>query len=213
MSYLPNDSAQPVEGLKRIAAYLRQQGWQDGERLGLTPTQISILHLVYRHGPMRIARLAAQVGATQATVSDAVSALVAKGSLERVRDPQDGRAVLATLTRDGTRTIAELDGGDIALKGVIDGLPARDRGDLNRVLVKLVRGLQDAGAIAPQRLCVTCRFFRPHHYDDAAKPHHCDFVNAAFGEAQLRLDCAEHEAADPDLARRNARRFETGPPA
>ncbi len=204
---------QSLSGLSRIAAFLRQQDWQDGERLGLTPTQMAILHLIRQRGPLRIAALAAQVGATQATVSDAVTALVAKGAVARVKDPADGRAVLATLTQAGERTADDLADRPNALDGILASLEPRDRGDLNRVLVKLVRGLQEAGAIAPQRLCVTCRFFRPHHHDDAANPHHCDFVNAAFGEPQLRLDCGDHEAADPDQARRTARRFDTGPPA
>ncbi|MBO6835254.1 MAG: MarR family transcriptional regulator [Alphaproteobacteria bacterium] len=204
---------QSLSGLSRIAAFLRQQDWQDGERLGLTPTQMAILYLIRRRGPLRIAALAAQVGATQATVSDAVTALVAKGAVARVKDPADGRAVLATLTQAGERTVDELADRPNALDDILASLEPRDRGDLNRVLVKLVRGLQGAGAIAPQRLCVTCRFFRPHHHDDAAKPHHCDFVNAAFGEPQLRLDCGDHEAADPDQARRTARRFDTGTPA
>ena len=204
---------QSLSGLSRIAAFLRQQDWQDGERLGLTPTQMAILYLIRRRGPLRIAALAAQVGATQATVSDAVTALVAKGAVARANDPADGRAVLATLTQAGERTVDDLADRPNALDDILASLEPRDRGDLNRVLVKLVRGLQGAGAIAPQRLCVTCRFFRPHHHDDAAKPHHCDFVNAAFGEPQLRLDCGDHEAADPDQARRTARRFDTGTPA
>lgn len=204
---------QGYAGLSRIAAYLRQQQWQLGEQLGLTPTQMAILTLIDRRGPLRVAALSVQLGATQATISDAVSALVSKGAVERNKDPADGRATLVTLTAAGNRLAEDITGCDHDLGAVLAALAPRDRGDLNRVLMKIVHGLQGAGAIAPQRLCATCRFFRPHEHDDAATPHHCDFVNAAFGEAQLRLDCDDHEAADPEPARRNARRFGADPPA
>jgi hypothetical protein len=74
----------------------------------------------------------------------------------------------------------------------------------------MIRGLQLRGAIAPARLCVTCRYFRPHLYDDPAAPHRCDFVGAPFGDAALRVDCAEHVAAPADLAEAAWRRFDAG---
>jgi len=45
-------------------------------------------------------------------------------------------------------------------------------------------------------MCVNCRYFRPHVYDDPKAPHHCAFVDAAFGPAELRVDCSEFESAD-----------------
>jgi hypothetical protein len=32
---------------------------------------------------------------------------------------------------------------------------------------------------------------------DAEAPHHCAFVDAAFGDAALRMDCADHQDATP----------------
>ena len=45
------------------------------------------------------------------------------------------------------------------------------------------------------RMCLDCRFFRPDVHDDPARPHHCAFVDAPFGDAQLRIDCADHQPA------------------
>jgi hypothetical protein len=42
-------------------------------------------------------------------------------------------------------------------------------------------------------MCVTCACFQPHRHAEAAAPHHCDFVDAAFGDAALRIDCVDHE--------------------
>jgi hypothetical protein len=33
---------------------------------------------------------------------------------------------------------------------------------------------------------------------DTARPHQCDFVNASFGQRDLRIECREHETAPPD---------------
>jgi hypothetical protein len=44
-------------------------------------------------------------------------------------------------------------------------------------------------------MCISCRFFKPNAHANPKKPHHCDFVNAAFGDASLRLECDDHEAA------------------
>lgn len=59
----------------------------------------------------------------------------------------------------------------------------------------LIRALQVARGIPVQRMCVTCAHFRPHAHDDADEPHHCAFVDAAFGDAALRIDCGDHEDA------------------
>jgi hypothetical protein len=65
-------------------------------------------------------------------------------------------------------------------------------------VVKIIRALQTAGAIAPQRLCVSCSHFRPHAHAEAEAPYHCALTDSAFGAAALRLDCPEHVAAPPE---------------
>src|SRR3546814_1012694 len=56
-------------------------------------------------------------------------------------------------------------------------------------LTKMIGALQTRGTIPVQRMCVSCAHFRPNVHSDAATPHHCAFVDAAFGDASLRLDC------------------------
>ncbi len=77
-----------------------------------------------------------------------------------------------------------------------------------RVLVKMVRTLQERGEIAPARMCVSCRFFWPYaHPEDAERPHHCGFVDAPFGDRALRVECPEHESGPPDEAARRWEQF------
>ena len=56
----------------------------------------------------------------------------------------------------------------------------------------MIRTLQEKGRIPVARMCVSCRFFQPFRHDNPARPHHCAFVDAAFGDEELRLDCPDH---------------------
>jgi hypothetical protein len=79
-------------------------------------------------------------------------------------------------------------------------LSAAEQAAFLRGLVTMIRTLQEKGRIPVARMCVTCRFFRPFRHDDPARPHHCAFVDAPFGDGQLRLDCPDHAAAPAEQA-------------
>lgn len=201
---------QIAAGIGRLAAFWRASRWQDAWEHGLHPTQAEILARIAAE-PRRNATLAQALGVTSATLSDSVSALVAKGLAERRPDPSDRRAQRVAATPEGLGIAARLPGAPRALQHQLAALPETERGALLRTLTRIIRGLQEARAIPVQRMCVTCRYFRPNAHDDAAAPHHCAFVNAAFGDARLRLDCGEHDAADPAFVTANMERFEAGP--
>lgn len=191
------DSEQIAAGLDRLASFLRMAGWHEAEPRGLTRTQAACLSLLAGRGPSRVGSLARALGVTQASASDTLSALSRKRLVERRPDPGDGRASLIHLTPAGRTLAAEVGRAPPALTQAIEALGPGERAVLHRSLSKMILSLQQAGAIEPQRLCLTCRFFRPYAHDDADKPHHCAFVDAAFGDASLRLDCADHEEAGP----------------
>ena len=78
-------------------------------------------------------------------------------------------------------------------------------------LVKMNRTLQIQGEIPVSRMCVTCRYFQPHVHADRAQPHHGAFVDQPFGDRQLCLECADHDAASAANAQATWDRFlETG---
>lgn len=206
---MPNQTNQIVFGLGRIAALLRAGQWQAGSDAGLNPAQAGILSRIADR-PMRPSDLAAHLGVSSASLSDSVSSLVAKGFAERQPDPEDGRARRIAPTAAGAALAASLPVAPDALKGALAALPELERARFLRVLVTLIRTLQEARAIPAQRMCVTCRHFRPNAHDDADRPHHCTFVNAAFGDARLRLDCGDHETAPPDATAANWRRLAAG---
>lgn len=204
---MSESTAQIAFAMTRLATLQRAAIWRQAGLRGLTATQVAILHALARHGPARVGALAGTLGVTQPTLSDAVAALVAKGLALRSPDPADARARQVRLTPAGAAEARALDETPAALSEALGQLPEAERGAMLRALSGVIRGLQRAGAIPVERMCVTCRHFRPHLHDDAAAPHHCGFVDAAFGDALLRIDCGDHAEATEEEARTLWARF------
>ncbi|GGG33593.1 MarR family transcriptional regulator [Caldovatus sediminis] len=201
-------------GLARLSVALRAGQWRLAEAHGLTATQAQILGLLAARAAeparLRPGEVAEQLGITRATASDALSALARKGLVAKRPDPRDGRALGLALTAEGAEAARAAGDAPALLAEAAAALSPADQAALLRLVVKMIRGLQLRGAIAPARVCVTCRYFRPHLYDDPAAPHRCDLVGAPFGDAALRVDCADHAAAPPELAGQTWRRFDAG---
>jgi DNA-binding MarR family transcriptional regulator len=187
-----------VTALNKLAMVLRWGAWQQSGRHGLHPTQAQVVTLLAaRPTGMRVRELAAALGVTPATTSDSVAALVRKGLVDKSPGPGDARAVVVTLTPRGQQEAAAISTWPDAMLAAVDDLDAAERGALLRVLVKMIRSLQERQAIPAARMCVTCRFFDPYAHPDADRPHHCKFVDAPFGDAELRVDCLDHDPASP----------------
>ena len=200
--------AQIAFAFGRLAALLRAGAWQAAASVGLNPAQIEIIGHLARRGPVRQGDLAEALSVSAASLSDSVASLARKGLVVRAPDPQDGRALQVSLSAEGKTIAASLPPAPEALVIALDTLSERETGDLLRTLTRLIRSLQEARAIPVQKMCVTCRYFRPRVHAEADRPHHCAFVNAAFGDAGLRLDCGEHEAAPLAETAAAWRRFE-----
>lgn len=187
------------DGLERIACVLRADRWGATETTALNPTQAQILDFLAGRGDKgaRVGAVAAHLGVSQPTATDSIASLEKKGLAARRPDPQDRRALAVAPTEAGRALAQQIDASPSAAERALQSLDARDQTELLGLLVKLIRNLQIDGAVAPQRLCVTCRYFRPHAHADPAAPHHCDFVDAAFGPQALRLDCGDHIPAPP----------------
>lgn len=67
----------------------------------LTPTQISVLFMVVRHGPLGLKQLAELEDLNPTMLSRVVAELERRGLLTRAPDPADRRAAVAAATADG----------------------------------------------------------------------------------------------------------------
>lgn len=191
-------------GFARINTAMRAKAWSQAAASGLTPTQADILHLLAsRNAPLRLSAIAEQLAITPATASDAVTALVNKDLVEKGRAPDDGRAIALKLTKAGARlavTVADWSG---FLGAAATTLSKEEQAQMLKLIVKMIRELQERGEIPINRMCASCKYFDPNAHDDPRAPHHCHFVNAPFGDRHLRLDCPEHEEAEKTIQLRN----------
>ncbi len=186
--------ARIVTGFARIATVMRSQAWGKSMEEGITPTQADILSLLRsRQASLRLTVIAEQLVISPATASDAVSALVSKGLVEKVRAPDDGRAVALSLSRKGVKLAASIEEMEGSLFFVLQTLSGREKENLLTLLVKIIRTMQKRGDIPVMRMCLTCKYYEPHKKKDKQLVHYCNLVKAPFADYHLRLDCAEHE--------------------
>jgi DNA-binding MarR family transcriptional regulator len=71
------------------------------ELAGLTPTQLSALSTVDRHGPLRLGDLAAAEGIAPSTLTRLVTVLEDRGYVDRCPVPGDARASTLTIAPAG----------------------------------------------------------------------------------------------------------------
>ena len=186
------------EAFARVATVMRVDDWERAKQAGINPTQLAILELLEgREGGLGVKEIAAHLGVSQPTATDSINALVRKGAVEKRAVAGDGRAVAIVLTSEGKALLA----ADTTLESVtgqaVDALGAAEQEQLLLCLIRMIREFQEAGAIPIQRMCTSCRYFAPFAHPGAARPHHCRFVDAAFGQRELRIDCRDHQTADP----------------
>ncbi|MDX1982918.1 MAG: MarR family winged helix-turn-helix transcriptional regulator [Bryobacteraceae bacterium] len=189
-----------LAGFSRIAQVLRTNAWREASPRGLTATQGAILTILRREGGCRLAELASGLGVSMATASDAVASLVEKGLVKKERQAGDGRALKLTLTRQGRKDAGGLTEWPESLAAAVEGLNGAEQRTLLAALMRMVRALQEGGEIPVARMCTACCHFRPNVHKDRQQPHHCSYVDAAFGAADLRLECGDFQAAPAEQA-------------
>lgn len=197
-----------MAGLEQLASLVRAQSWRSDASPSLPPTQAAVLRMLagLPEG-LRAGHIAERLGVSAASLSDSLKALEAKGWIRRVADPDDRRATIIRLDRAGRTVAAKLRHPTQGMGGLLQGMDEADVGALLRVTQLLVGEAQRQGLATGLRTCLGCRFFQPYASGLAGQPHVCGFVGKPFGDAELRVDCAEQSAADDVLLAGNQERF------
>jgi DNA-binding MarR family transcriptional regulator len=193
---------QLTTGLLKIGMAARHHAWAGSESRGLSPTQGQILmFLLHRDGEQtRLSDVASGLAVTQPTASVAIRTLIEKGLVARERSAADGRAVTLCLTPSGRTEAAHARGWTDFLATSLDELDEQEQAVFQRSVVKMIRAMQLKGEIPISRMCATCIYFQPNRHPGEPHPHHCAYVDAPFGDRQLRLDCADFQPASPEAA-------------
>jgi DNA-binding MarR family transcriptional regulator len=119
-----------------MARRLRQESGTD-----LGPSQVAALASVERHGPLSPSELAKIERVQRPTATRIVRHLEEGGLLERVRDPEDGRSSILTITGDGRALLKRLRERKTAyLARRIAAMDAEDRRTLERA-AELLEGM------------------------------------------------------------------------
>jgi DNA-binding MarR family transcriptional regulator len=190
-------TTQLVAGLEKIGLAMKSRTWRREGRAGLGPLQRQVLTLLRSKPGQRatVSTVANELAVRLPTASEVIATLERKQLVRRRRDTSDGRVVMAQLTAKGNRSCTPSTGMPDRLATATETLSSPEQVMLLTSLLKVIRSLQEQGEISVARMCVSCQYFRPNQYDNADRPHHCDYLNASFGDRSLRLDCHEYEAA------------------
>jgi DNA-binding MarR family transcriptional regulator len=160
---------------------------------GVSPLGLQILaELGRRRDPTAAAWLAARYGISAPTISDALRVLEEHGWVARRPSARDARSAILRLTAAGRRRSASVRRFGAALVDLARDVPEKRRGPLLEDLAVVLRGLEKAGHVRTDRMCVTCRFFiRDRHR--GRRPHHCAFLDVPLAREDLRIDCSDHK--------------------
>ena len=110
---------------------------------GIERSAYSILFCLIHEGPQRTSKLADALHAEISTISRQSGSLVQHGLVERLADPEDGRACLLAPTREGLRVFEEnRKQRNKWLATVMADWPEEDRRSLNQLLDRLNSGIQ-----------------------------------------------------------------------
>jgi DNA-binding MarR family transcriptional regulator len=122
--------------ITRMARRLRQEAGVD-----LGPSQVAALATVERHGPLSPSELAERERIKRPTATRIVRHLEVAGLVERVRDPEDGRASILSATPEARELLKRLRARKTAyLARRLAAMDAEDRKTLERA-AELLEGM------------------------------------------------------------------------
>lgn len=115
-------------------------------RMGISMTQLHVMHLLDGHGELPMSRLAELIDVSMSAATGLVDRIEERGFVERIRVPSDRRIVLARITPAGRQLLQDVEVVRTELlQRVLDEL---DETQLNRVATAL-HDLRSALATAP----------------------------------------------------------------
>ena len=93
-------------------------------RLGISMTQLHVMHLLERHGEIAMSRLAEMLDVSDSAATGLIDRIEERGFVERIRVPEDRRIVLVRITPVGRQTLEDV---EAVRTEVIEARPRPDR--------------------------------------------------------------------------------------
>lgn len=124
--------------LNRALQSIKKRVEEDIKCLGLNPTEFSVLELIYSKGDQPIQKIGEKVLIASSSITYVVDKLEKKKLIKRKPCPKDRRITYASITNRGNELMNEvLPKHKVALKEICDGLDAKEK----EVLIKLLKKL------------------------------------------------------------------------
>jgi DNA-binding MarR family transcriptional regulator len=145
-------SAKAITGrIVRLAAFMQDRMGEAAAAHGLSNGGFGILAALRRSGPpfqLTPSELTRHLMVTTGGMTTMIDRLEAHGFVRRAPNPADRRGVLVGLTGDGLRTIeAAMEAHARVEHDLVDGLAARDRDQLARLLRILLLQVDDVASV------------------------------------------------------------------
>lgn len=180
--------AKIATALELVARALQVIRQHEATALGVTRLQLDVLRLVLSKPPPahNTTALGLELGVRQSTVSDAISALEAKGLLHRHPDRADKRRTVLEPTQSALAMLR-----DTALAVPLTGAVADAGDDTSKaetymLLLGVLAGLSADASLPVGRTCLTCA-----HYRRTPGPH-CEFLGVDLDACRHEVNCPDH---------------------
>lgn len=199
-------------GLGKIGLAIKSRAWKEAGVRRITPLQAQTLTILRMRpkSAATVSEIGEELAVALPTASEVLRVLEQRGLIKKQRSKTDARTVMVSLTTKGRRKADVAAGWPDFLAAAAEVLPPTEQESLLRALIKMIRTLQEQGDIPIAKMCITCRFFHPNVHEEKERPHHCELVDAAFGDRLLRIECAEHQVAEKKERDQTWERFMNG---
>ncbi|HUL02982.1 MAG TPA: MarR family winged helix-turn-helix transcriptional regulator [Gemmatimonadales bacterium] len=137
------ETAQIVQGLRRIVKALQTYSQDVRSTYGLTGPQLWALKTLQHNGAMTVGRLAAALAVHQSSISILLDRLEKRGLVRRVRGRPDRRVVQVALTTRGATMASEApEAAQGRLLHALDVMSAHERHRIRRAVDRLAAAME-----------------------------------------------------------------------
>jgi len=148
---VPDDALLLLRALRALIRSQQISERADTSCCGMTVAGAAVIQVLYLEGPLRLGALSRRLGIAPSTLTRNVERIEERGLVERVPDPDDGRALRMRLTTSGRRAAREFETqNERFAELLLQGLPAARRRRAVEGLMDLLCGIDRiAGAACP----------------------------------------------------------------